>query len=51
MFLLGVMGGILSVIAWPRRGEQFISVGTVVGFCLGIGIYALSLLAQLLLGR
>jgi hypothetical protein len=45
---LGVIGGILSVIAWPRRREQFISVGTVVGFCLGIGIYALSILVQLL---
>jgi hypothetical protein len=33
----GILGGILSTVAWPRRREQFISVGTVVGFCAGIG--------------
>ena len=43
----GVIGGILSVAAWPRRKEEFISLGTVAGFCLAFGFYALSLLVQL----
>jgi hypothetical protein len=43
----GVLGGILSV-RWPQRREWFISWGTFVGFCIGGGLYALSLLAQLL---
>ncbi|HEU4599916.1 MAG TPA: hypothetical protein VFS26_09220 [Solirubrobacterales bacterium] len=44
----GVVGGILSVVAWPRRREQFISLGALVGFCAGSGFYALSLFVQLL---
>ena len=46
----GVIGGIVSLVAWPRRREQFISVGSVVGFSIGAGFYALSLFVQLLFG-
>jgi hypothetical protein len=45
----GVLGGFFSV-RWPQRRESFISIGTVVGFCIGSGFYALSLIAQLLFG-
>jgi hypothetical protein len=43
----GVVGGVISLIAWPRRKERFISLGTFGGFCLGLGFYALSLFVQL----
>lgn len=43
----GVFGGILSI-RWPQRRDWFISRGTLVGFCIGTGFYALSLFAQLL---
>jgi hypothetical protein len=46
----GVVGGVLSAIAWPRRREQFISGGTLIGFCIGTGFYALSLIIQVLSG-
>ena len=46
----GVIGGIVSLVAWPRKREQFISVGTVIGFSIGAGFYALSLVVQLLFG-
>jgi hypothetical protein len=45
----GLFGGILSVRRPPRR-EWFVSVGTIVGFCIGSGFYAISLTAQLLFG-
>ena len=44
----GVFGGILSVIGWPQRRERFISVGTFIGFSIGLGVYVLSLAVQLL---
>jgi hypothetical protein len=44
----GVVGGVLSSVAWPRRREQFISGGTFAGFCAGVSFYALSLFVQLL---
>jgi hypothetical protein len=46
----GVIGGMVSLIASPRRRELFISVGTLVGFAIGAGFYALSLAVQLLFG-
>jgi hypothetical protein len=46
----GVIGGMVSVVAWPRRREQFISVGTIIGFAIGASFYALSLVVQLLFG-
>lgn len=46
----GVVGGVLGFIAWPRRREQFISIGTVLGFCIGAGFYALSLIIQVASG-
>jgi hypothetical protein len=46
----GVIGGMVSLVAWPRKRELFISVGTVVGFAIGAGFYALSLAVQLLFG-
>jgi len=44
----GVFGGVLSVVASPRRRERFISLGTFAGFCVGVAFYALSLFVQLL---
>lgn len=44
----GVFGGVLSVVGWPQKRERFISVGTFIGFSVGLGFYALSLAAQLL---
>jgi hypothetical protein len=46
----GVIGGILATIAWPRRRDWFITGGTLVGFCIGVGIYSLFLAVQLLSG-
>jgi hypothetical protein len=44
-------GGVLAVVlsfVWrqPRR-EWLISLGTFAGFCFGVGLYGLSLLAEL----
>jgi len=44
----GVVGGVVSAVVWPRRGERFISLGTFAGFCVGFGFYALSLVVQLI---
>jgi hypothetical protein len=46
----GILGGVLSLILWPRRQEQFISGGTFLGFCIGCGFYALALIIQLASG-
>jgi ABC-type transport system involved in multi-copper enzyme maturation permease subunit len=43
----GVLGAVASV-ARPQKRELFVSVGTFLGFCLGCGLYALSLAVQLL---
>lgn len=43
----GVIGGVLSLVACPRRREEFISLGTFIGLCVGGGLYALSLFIQL----
>jgi len=43
----GVLGGVASAVGWPQRREQFVSVGTLVGFCLGFGFYVLALVDQL----
>lgn len=42
----GVVGGVLSLVAWPRKREQFVSWGTFIGFFFGVGFYALSLIVQ-----
>ncbi|HET7418507.1 MAG TPA: hypothetical protein VFJ61_12875 [Solirubrobacterales bacterium] len=43
----GMFAGILSVIVQPRRREQFVGVGTLIGCSLGVAFYSASLLAQL----
>jgi ABC-type transport system involved in multi-copper enzyme maturation permease subunit len=44
-------GGVLAVVlsfVWPQqRREWLISLGTFAGFCFGVALYGLSLLAQL----
>jgi hypothetical protein len=44
----GILAGILSVIVRPLKRERFVGVGTLAGFCVGVGIYALSLFVQLI---
>jgi hypothetical protein len=44
----GVLGGVVSVIGWPQRREQFVTAGTFIGFCIGLGIYASALIDQLI---
>jgi len=44
----GVLGGVVSVVGWPQKRERFVSVGTFIGFCFGIGLYASSLINQLI---
>jgi hypothetical protein len=43
----GVLGGIVSVVGWPQKRERFVSVGTFIGFCIGLGLYATALINQL----
>lgn len=43
----GVLGGIASVVGWPHKREQLVSVGTFIGFCAGFGLYASALINQL----
>lgn len=44
----GVLGGVVSVIGWPQRREQFVTAGTFIGFCVGLGIYVSALIDQLI---
>jgi len=44
----GVLGGVVSVIGWPQKREQFVTVGTFFGFCIGLAIYASALIIQLI---
>lgn len=44
----GLMGGILSFGAPPRKRERAVSLGGLLGFCAGLGIYALSLVVQVI---
>lgn len=44
----GVLGGVVSVIGWPQKWEQFVTVGTFLGFCIGLGSYAAALIDQLI---
>lgn len=44
----GVLGAVVSVIGWPQKREQFVTVGTFLGFCIGLGIYAAALTDQLI---
>lgn len=44
----GVLAIVLSVV-WRQQGREWlISLGTFAGFCFGVALYGLSLLAQLL---
>ncbi|HMI81626.1 MAG TPA: hypothetical protein VK480_07545 [Solirubrobacterales bacterium] len=45
---IGTLAGVLSVITRSRRREELVGLGTLVGLCIGIAFYALSLLVQLL---
>jgi hypothetical protein len=42
----GVLGGMAGVWCSPNSKERAISVGSVLGFCIGAGFYAVSLLVQ-----
>jgi hypothetical protein len=44
----GVLAVVLSVVVPPRRREWWVSLGTFAGFCFGVFLYGLSLLAQLI---
>jgi hypothetical protein len=43
----GALGGISHFGAPPRKRERAISFGSLAGFCLGVGIYVLLLLVQI----
>jgi hypothetical protein len=42
----GVLGGIVGVCCSPKSKERAISVGSVIGFCIGTGFYAIALVIQ-----
>ena len=44
---VGLLAGILSVLMRSQKRERFVSIGTLVGFCIGAVLYALSLFIQL----
>jgi hypothetical protein len=46
----GVLGAVLSF-ARPQKRDLFVRVGTFLGFCAGCGLYAISLVVQLLFGE
>jgi hypothetical protein len=46
----GVLGGMVGVCCSPKNRERAISVGSVLGLCVGAGFYAVVLLVQLLWG-
>lgn len=45
---VGILAGILSVIVRSQKRERLVGIGTFVGFCIGVVLYALSLFAQLI---
>lgn len=44
----GIFVGVLGGMVRPRKRERYASIGTLIGFCLGVVLYGLSLLAQLI---
>jgi hypothetical protein len=44
----GVLGGVVSVVGWPQKRDQLVSAGTFIGFCVGLGLYLLALIYQLI---
>jgi hypothetical protein len=42
----GVLGGMVGVCRSPHKKERAISTGSVLGFCVGAGFYAVALLVQ-----
>jgi hypothetical protein len=42
----GVLGGMVGVCGSPKNKERAISVGSVIGLCVGIGFYAIALVIQ-----
>ncbi|MGN6256243.1 MAG: hypothetical protein ACTHN3_00625 [Solirubrobacterales bacterium] len=44
----GVLAVVFNVVVRPRRRDWVISFGTFIGFCVGVVLYGLSLLAQLI---
>jgi hypothetical protein len=46
----GVLGGVVSAVGWPQKREQFVSVGTFIGFYAGLCLYASALIYQLISG-
>jgi hypothetical protein len=46
----GVLGGMAGVCCSPKNKERAISLGSVLGFCVGAGFYAVALLVQVASG-
>jgi hypothetical protein len=46
----GVLGGMVGVCCSPKSKERAISVGSVIGFCVGAGFYAIALVIQVASG-
>ena len=42
----GVLGGMAGVCCSPKNKERAISVGSVIGLCIGTGFYAIALVIQ-----
>lgn len=43
----GILIGTIGAVVWPRKRERLAGIGTLVGLCLGVVLYALSLFVQL----
>jgi hypothetical protein len=46
----GVLGGLVKVKAPPAKRERAISWGTMAGFCLGVALYCLALIVEVISG-
>ncbi len=46
----GVLGGMVGVCCSPKEKERAISVGSVIGLCIGSAFYAVALLIQVASG-
>jgi hypothetical protein len=46
----GVLGGMVGVCCSPENKERAVSVGSVIGLCIGAGIYAVALVIQVASG-
>ncbi|HEX5989904.1 MAG TPA: hypothetical protein VFY75_06820 [Solirubrobacterales bacterium] len=46
----GVLGGMVGLCCFPKNKEQAMSVGSVLGLCVGAAFYAVALLVQIASG-